>query len=49
MASRPDIMIKTDKEETCVLIDVAVLADRSVTQKVAEKKLKYKSGYIEIQ
>jgi hypothetical protein len=30
-------------------IDVAIPADRNVVQKEAEKKLKYKSLYIEIQ
>jgi hypothetical protein len=35
--------------KTCVLIEVAVPADRSVTQKEAEKKLKYKGLCVEIQ
>ena len=47
-ANRPDIIIKNKKEETCTLIDVAILADRNVVQKEAEKKLKYKSLCIEI-
>ena len=47
-ANRPDIIIKNKKEKTCTLIDVAIPADRNV-QKVAEKKLKYKSLCIEIQ
>ena len=34
--------------KTCVLIDVAIPADRSVTQKEAEKKLKYKGLCVEI-
>jgi hypothetical protein len=33
----------------CTLIDVAIPADRSVMQKEAEKRLKYKSLCIEIQ
>jgi len=37
------------KKKTCTLIDVAILADRNVVQKEAEKKLKYKSLCIEIQ
>ena len=37
-ASRPDIIIKNKKEKTCTLIDVAILADRNVVQKEAEKK-----------
>ena len=42
-ANRPDIIIKNKKEKTCTLIDVAIPADRSVVQKEAEEKLKYKS------
>ena len=34
--------IKNKKENTCILIDVAVPADRNFTQKEVEKKLKYK-------
>ena len=48
-ANRPDIIIKNKKEKTCTLIDVAIPADRNVVQKEAEKKLKYKSLYIETQ
>jgi hypothetical protein len=48
-ANRPDIIIKTKKEKTCILIDVAIRADRNVKQKEAEEKLKYKSLCIEIQ
>ena len=48
-ANRPDI-IKTNKEKTCTLIDVAIPAGRNVVQKEEEKKLKkYKSLCIEIQ
>jgi len=36
-ANRPDIIIKNKKEKTCTLIDVAILADRNVVQKEAEK------------
>jgi FixJ family two-component response regulator len=35
--------INNNKEKTCILIDVAMPADRNVTKKEAEKKLKYKS------
>ena len=45
----PDIIIKNKKEKTCILIDVAIPADRNVMQKEAEKKLKHKSSCIEIQ
>jgi len=48
-ANRPDIIIKIYKEKTHTLIDVALPADRNVVQKEAEKKLKYKSLFIEIQ
>ena len=48
-ANRPDIIIKNKREDTCVLIDVAVPTERNVVQKEAEKKLKYKSFSIEIQ
>ena len=36
-ANRPDIIIRNKKEKTCTLIDVAILADRNVVQKEAEK------------
>jgi hypothetical protein len=49
MENRPDIKIKNKKEKTCILIDVAIPADRNVTQKGAENKVKYKSLCIEIQ
>jgi hypothetical protein len=41
MANRPDIIIKNRKLKMCVLLDVAIPADRNVMQKEAEKKLKY--------
>jgi len=41
--------LKTKKEKTYTLIDVAIPADRNVVQKEAEKKIKYKSLCIEIQ
>jgi hypothetical protein len=48
-ANLPDIIIKNKKEKTCVLMDVAISADRNVVQKEAEKKLKYKRLCIQIQ
>jgi hypothetical protein len=48
-ANKPDMIGKNNKEKTCILIDVAIPADRNVTQKEAEKKLKYKSLCTEIQ
>jgi hypothetical protein len=49
VANRPDIVVKNKKEKTCMLIDVAIPADRNVTQKEAEKKGKSKCLCIEIQ
>jgi hypothetical protein len=46
---RPAIIIKNKKEETCLLIDVAIPADRNVIQKESENKLKYKTLRTEIQ
>jgi vacuolar-type H+-ATPase subunit F/Vma7 len=44
MANRPDRQIKNDEEKTCLLIVVAIPANRNVTQKDEEKEiLKYKS------
>jgi hypothetical protein len=47
-ANRTDIKKKNKKEKTCKLIYVAIPAVRNVVQKVAEKKLKYKSLCIEV-
>jgi hypothetical protein len=33
-ANRPDIIIKNTKEKTCTLIDVAIPADRNVSNKL---------------
>jgi hypothetical protein len=37
-ANRPDIIIKNRKEKTCILIDVAIPAERNFIKKVAGKK-----------
>jgi hypothetical protein len=42
-AKRPDILIKNRKERKCILIYVAIRADRNVILKKREKKLKHKS------
>jgi len=42
-AYRPDIIIKKKKVKTITLIDVAIRADRKVTQKESEKEIKYES------
>jgi hypothetical protein len=47
--NRPDIRVKNQREKRCIPIDVAVPADRNVSQKEAQEKLKYKSLFIEIQ
>jgi hypothetical protein len=38
MENRPDIITKITKEKACILIDVAVTADRNVTKTEAENK-----------
>jgi hypothetical protein len=47
--NKPDIVIRDYENGTCMLTDVAILGDRNVIQKVAEKILKYKDLTIEIQ
>ena len=42
MANRPDTIIKNTKEKTCILIDVAIKADRNVVHKEEENKIKSK-------
>ena len=40
--NRPNIIIRDNKKVTCILIDVAILGDRSVMKKEGEKTLKCK-------
>jgi len=40
MVNRPGIIIKNKQVKTGTLIDMAIRADRNVTQKEAEKKTK---------
>jgi hypothetical protein len=47
--NKPDIIIRDNEKITCMLIDVAILGDRNVIKKEAEKILKYKDLTIEIQ
>jgi hypothetical protein len=47
-ANRPYTIIKNKKGKTCILIEVAIPAERNVMQKEAEKKLKYKEFFLEI-
>lgn len=49
LANKPDIIVKNKKLRTCILIDVAIPSDYNITQKEAEKRLKYKDLQIEIQ
>jgi hypothetical protein len=48
-SNKPDIIIRDNEKETCMLIDVAISGDRNVIKKEAEKILKYKVLTIEIQ
>jgi len=45
MANRPYILIKKKHENTCLPIDVAIPADRTVTSKEVKTKLKYTSFF----
>jgi hypothetical protein len=47
--NKPDIIIRDDEKGTCMLIDIAILGDRNVIKKEAEKILKYKDLIVEIQ
>jgi hypothetical protein len=38
-ANRPNIIIKNKKEKTCILIKVAIHADRNIAQKENKKNL----------
>ena len=38
--NRPDIRIKNKKEKTCILIDLALSADRNVAAKGRRKEVK---------
>jgi len=40
--NKPDIIIRDNKQGTCMLMDVAIPGDRNVIKKEAEKILKYK-------
>jgi hypothetical protein len=48
-ANRPDIIIKNKKERTCMLLDVAIPADRNVKRKKEQNELKYKSVCVRVQ
>jgi hypothetical protein len=44
-----DILISANGEETCMLIDAAMLRDRNAIKKEAEKIIKYKGFTIDIE
>jgi len=46
--NKPDIVIRDNKKGTGMLIDAAILGDRNVIKKEAEKILKYTDLLIEI-
>jgi hypothetical protein len=48
-ANRQDIILKNIRQKTCTVMDVLIPVDRNVMQKEAERKLKYKSLYVEMQ
>jgi hypothetical protein len=41
--NKPDIIIRNNEEQTCMLIHVAIPGDRNVIKKETEKILKYKT------
>jgi hypothetical protein len=47
MENRPDIIIKNKKEKTCILIDMAIPANRHVMQKEVEQELNYMIVYVQ--
>jgi len=47
--NKPQIIIRDNEKGTCMLIDVAISADRNVIKKETENILKYKDLTIEIQ
>jgi predicted ribosome-associated RNA-binding protein Tma20 len=40
VVNRPVIIIKNKEEKTCIMIDAAIPADKNVSRKEAEKKIK---------
>ena len=48
-SNKPDIIIRNNEKETCMLIDVAISGDRNVIKKETKKILKHKDLTIEIQ
>jgi hypothetical protein len=48
-SNKPDIIIRDNKQGTCVLMAVAIPGDTNVIKKEAEKILKYQDLIMEIQ
>jgi len=48
-SNKPDIIIRDNEKETCMLVDVAISGDRNMIKKEAEKIITYKDLTIEIQ
>jgi len=46
--NKPDIIIRDNEKETCMLIDVAISGNRNVIKKETEKIQRYKDLTIEI-
>ena len=47
-ANRPDIVIKNNRDEKCILVDVTIPSGENTSTKVSEKISKYKDLEIEI-
>ena len=47
-ANRPDIIIKDHREKPCIMLDVAVPADKNISVKELQKPSKYKDLEIEV-
>ena len=48
-ANRPDIILKSKGEKSCLLIDITIPTDKNISTKVTEKLSKYKDLEIEIE
>ena len=46
---KPDIIVRGNEKETCMILDVAIVGDRNVMKKEAQKILQYKDLTTEIQ
>ena len=47
--NKPDIIIRANKQGTCMLLDAAIPGDRNIIKKEAERILKYKDLITEVQ